>query len=65
MLRDKSLPTILRLSCCLDWDPCSETSDDRRDRILTMDAKLRERVIGQEEAIQVVTEAVQRSCRTE
>jgi ATP-dependent Clp protease ATP-binding subunit ClpB len=26
-----------------------------------MDAKLRERVIGQEEAIQVVTEAVQRS----
>jgi ATP-dependent Clp protease ATP-binding subunit ClpB len=41
--------------------PAQRLLTTERDRILTMDAKLRERVIGQEEAIQVVTEAVQRS----
>jgi ATP-dependent Clp protease ATP-binding subunit ClpB len=41
--------------------PAQRLQTTERDRILTMDSKLRERVIGQDEAIQVVTEAVQRS----
>jgi ATP-dependent Clp protease ATP-binding subunit ClpB len=41
--------------------PAQRLLTTERDRILTMDSKLRERVIGQDEAIQVVTEAVQRS----
>jgi ATP-dependent Clp protease ATP-binding subunit ClpB len=41
--------------------PPSKLLESERNRILSMADKLRERVVGQEEAIQVVTEAVQRS----
>jgi hypothetical protein len=51
MLRDGRCRRYCGCRGCLDWDPCSETLTTERDRILTMDAKLRERVIGQEEAI--------------
>lgn len=41
--------------------PPGKLLESERDRILTMGDKLRERLIGQDEAIRVVTEAVQRS----
>jgi ATP-dependent Clp protease ATP-binding subunit ClpB len=41
--------------------PPSKLLESERNRILNMGDKLRERVVGQDEAIQVVTEAVQRS----
>jgi ATP-dependent Clp protease ATP-binding subunit ClpB len=41
--------------------PSSKLMETERDRILNMGDKLRERVIGQDDAIQVITEAVQRS----
>ena len=41
--------------------PPQKLLETERDRILNMGDKLRERVVGQDEAIQVVTEAVQRS----
>lgn len=41
--------------------PPQKLQESERDRILTMDKKLEDRVVGQEEAIRAVTEAVQRS----
>jgi ATP-dependent Clp protease ATP-binding subunit ClpB len=41
--------------------PPSKLLESERNRILNMGDNLRERVVGQDEAIQVVTEAVQRS----
>ena len=41
--------------------PPQKLLESEKDRILNMGEKLRERVLGQDEAIQVVTEAVQRS----
>jgi len=41
--------------------PPQKLLETERDRILKMGDKLRERVIGQDEAIEIVTEAVQRS----
>ena len=41
--------------------PPQKLLESEKDRILNMGEKLRERVMGQDEAIQVVTEAVQRS----
>lgn len=41
--------------------PPNKLLESERDRILTMGDKLKERVIGQDDAIEVITEAVQRS----
>lgn len=41
--------------------PSQKLLETERDRILTMADRLRERVIGQDEAVQIVTDAVQRS----
>jgi len=41
--------------------PPQRMLESERERILTMGDKLRERVIGQDEAIEIVTEAIQRS----
>lgn len=41
--------------------PPQKLMETERDRILNMADKMRERIVGQDEAIQVVTEAVQRS----
>ena len=41
--------------------PPDKLMETERDRILTMADKIKERVVGQDEAVEVVTEAVQRS----
>jgi ATP-dependent Clp protease ATP-binding subunit ClpB len=41
--------------------PPNKLMETERERLLTMDKKMQERVVGQEDAIKVVTEAVQRS----
>ena len=41
--------------------PPQKLMETERERILTMGDKLRERVVGQDEAVRVVTEAIQRS----
>jgi ATP-dependent Clp protease ATP-binding subunit ClpB len=41
--------------------PPQKLMENERDRILTMGDELKKRVIGQDNAIEVVTEAVQRS----
>ena len=35
--------------------------DSERDRILRMDEELKDRVVGQDQAVSVITEAIQRS----
>ncbi|KAL7490322.1 hypothetical protein ACHAW6_016138 [Cyclotella cf. meneghiniana] len=41
--------------------PASKMLDSEKNKVLTMGDKLRERVVGQDEAIDVVTQAIQRS----
>lgn len=41
--------------------PASKMLDSEKNKVLTMGQKLRERVVGQDEAIDVVTQAIQRS----
>ena len=41
--------------------PVTKLLDSEKNKVLTMGEKLRERVVGQDEAIQVVTQAIQRS----
>ena len=41
--------------------PASKMLESERDRILHMDEELKDRVIGQDEAVDVITEAIQRS----
>ena len=41
--------------------PSSKLMETERERILSMGDKMKERVVGQDEAVQVVTDAVQRS----
>jgi ATP-dependent Clp protease ATP-binding subunit ClpB len=41
--------------------PSQKLLETERDRILNMASKIKERVVGQDEAVQVVTDAVQRS----
>jgi len=41
--------------------PANRMLESERDRILTMGEKLRERVVGQDDAVSVITEAIQRS----
>lgn len=41
--------------------PANKMLDSEKNKVLTMGAKLKERVVGQDEAIDVVTQAIQRS----
>ncbi len=41
--------------------PSAKLLDTERDRVLNMADKLRERVVGQDQAIEIVTDAIQRS----
>lgn len=41
--------------------PASKMLDSEKNKVLTMGAKLKERVVGQDEAIDVLTQAIQRS----
>jgi len=62
MLRDEVVPEDIA-SVISVWTgiPSAKLLDSERDRILTMADKLKERVVGQDEAIEVVTDAIQRS----
>ena len=62
MLRDEVVADdIANVVAIWTGIPPSKLLESERDRILTMGEKLKERVIGQDQAIEVVTEAVQRS----
>lgn len=62
MLRDEVLAEdIANVVAVWTGIPPGKLMDSERDRVLNMADKLRERVVGQDEAIEVVTEAVQRS----
>ena len=41
------------------WYPCKAPGREERDRLLNLDARLKARVIGQDEAISRVTQAIQ------
>lgn len=41
--------------------PANKMMETERERVLTMADKLKERVVGQDEAIDIVTDAIQRS----
>jgi ATP-dependent Clp protease ATP-binding subunit ClpB len=62
MLRDEVVADdIANVVAVWTGIPPNKLLESERDRILHMGDKLKERVIGQDEAIEVVTEAVQRS----
>ena len=62
MLRDEVVADdIAHVVAVWTGIPPEKMMETERDRILTMGDKLRERVVGQDEAIEVVTEATQRS----
>ncbi|GKY93088.1 hypothetical protein MPSEU_000277100 [Mayamaea pseudoterrestris] len=62
MLRDEVLADdIAQVVAVWTGIPPGKLMDSERDRVLNMADKLRERVIGQDEATELVTEAVQRS----
>jgi ATP-dependent Clp protease ATP-binding subunit ClpB len=62
MLRDEVVAEdIANVVAVWTGIPPGKLLDSERDRILNMADKLRERVVGQDEAIEIVTEAVQRS----
>jgi len=62
MLRDEVVADdIAHVVAVWTGIPPEKMMETERDRILTMADKLRERVVGQDEAIEVVTEAIQRS----
>jgi len=62
MLRDEVVADdIAHVVAVWTGIPPEKMMETERDRILTMGDKLRERVVGQDEAIEVVTEAIQRS----
>jgi len=62
MLRDEVVADdIANVVAIWTGIPPNKLLETERERILSMGDKMRERVIGQDEAIQVVTEAVQRS----
>ncbi len=62
MLRDEVVAEDIA-AIVASWTgiPPQKLMESERERILTMADKLRERVVGQDEAIEVVTEAIQRS----
>jgi ATP-dependent Clp protease ATP-binding subunit ClpB len=49
--------------CIISNDPVEKYNlmETKRERVLTMADKLRERVVGQDEALEIVTDAIQRS----
>merc|ERR1711976_257641 len=62
MLRDEVVADdIANVVAVWTGIPPNKLLETERDRILNMGEKLQERVIGQDDAIQVITEAVQRS----
>eukprot|EP00563_Minutocellus_polymorphus_P000529 CAMPEP_0181038774 /NCGR_PEP_ID=MMETSP1070-20121207/10110_1 /TAXON_ID=265543 /ORGANISM="Minutocellus polymorphus, Strain NH13" /LENGTH=848 /DNA_ID=CAMNT_0023116571 /DNA_START=40 /DNA_END=2586 /DNA_ORIENTATION=- len=62
MLRDEvTADDIANVVAVWTGIPSSKLLETERDRILTMGEKLKERVIGQNEAVEVVTQAIQRS----
>lgn len=62
MLRDEvTADDVANIIAAWTGIPSAKLLETERDRILNMGDKLRERVVGQDEAIEVVTEAVQRS----
>ena len=62
MLRDEVVPDdIANIISVWTGIPSAKLLDTERDRVLNMADKLRERVVGQDEAIEIVTDAIQRS----
>ena len=62
MLRDEvNADDIAAVVAVWTGIPPQKLLETERERILTMGDKLRERVVGQDEAVKVVTEAIQRS----
>ena len=62
MLRDEVVAEdIANVVAIWTGIPPQRLVESERDRLLTMGDKLRNRVVGQDEAIRVVTEAIQRS----
>jgi len=62
MLRDEVVPDDIA-SVISVWTgiPSAKLMETERERVLTMADKLRERVVGQDEAIEIVSDAIQRS----
>jgi ATP-dependent Clp protease ATP-binding subunit ClpB len=62
MLRDEVVAEdIANVVAAWTGIPSNKLVESERDRILTMADKLKERVVGQDEAVEVITEAIQRS----
>ncbi|KAL3766572.1 hypothetical protein ACHAW5_003875 [Stephanodiscus triporus] len=62
MLRDEVMPDdIANIISVWTGIPSAKLLDAERDRVLNMADKLRERVVGQDQAIEIVTDAIQRS----
>mmetsp|Transcript_1835 Transcript_1835/g.3956 ORF Transcript_1835/g.3956 Transcript_1835/m.3956 type:complete len:820 (-) Transcript_1835:52-2511(-) len=62
MLRDEVVPDdIANVISVWTGIPSNRLMETERERVLTMAEKLGERVVGQDEAIEVVTDAIQRS----
>lgn len=62
MLRDEVVPDdIANVISVWTGIPSAKLLDTERDRVLNMADTLRERVVGQDEAIEIVTDAIQRS----
>jgi len=62
MLRDEVVPDdIANVIAVWTGIPSDKLLETERERVLTMADKLRERVVGQDDAIEIVTDAIQRS----
>ncbi|KAL7533569.1 hypothetical protein ACHAXR_005314, partial [Thalassiosira sp. AJA248-18] len=62
MLRDEVTPDdIANVISVWTGVPSAKMMETEKERVLTMADKLKERVVGQDEAIEVVTDAIQRS----
>jgi len=62
MLRDEVMADdIANVISVWTGIPTAKLMETERERVLTMADKLRERVVGQDEAIEIVTDAIQRS----
>jgi len=62
MLRDEVVPDdIAQVIAVWTGIPSDKLLETERERVLTMADKLRERVVGQDDAIEIVTDAIQRS----
>ncbi len=45
----------------MDWHPVSRLMEGEREKLLRLDEIIHKRVVGQDEAVRLVTEAIQRS----